>query len=400
MFPEGAFEACAIDGHLLGAVAPDGSLVGYLAYRMQRRLNHIAIVHLCVGNSHRGKGVSDALFESLKSTAESLMLDGIRLKCRRDYHADPMWKRMGLVARGESPGRGADGTTLTLWVFDFHRPTLFSAVAASTEEPAIKAVLDANVFFDLHPNGGPRNEEALPLLEPWVEHEVDLCVVDEIHNEIDRCRSAERRKHLHEICHRFNELHCAEGEWRRCLVEIEKILGPCPAKANDEADRRQLAKTVAAGAQVFLTRDTELLAAASEIEAAFGVRVMRPSELLSSLDETERALAYQPARLAGTNLAFKALPADEIDGCLEAFQAVDRGETRAQLAAKVRELVARVRATPAFETTVVRNAEGQPLALVSAGDDPPRSGRRIALFRFARSDLAPTLARGLALPSP
>ena len=123
-------------------------------------------------------------------------------------------------------------------------------------------------------------------------------------------------------------------------------------KANDQSDRRQLAKTVAAGAQVFLTRDTELLDAASEIESALGVRVIADRRSSRPLDETERALAYQPARLAGTNLAFNALAADEIDGCLEAFQAVARGETRAQLAAKVRELVARVRATPAFETTI------------------------------------------------
>ena len=40
-----------------------------------------------------------------------------------------------------------------------------------------------------------------------------------------------------------------------------------------------LAKTAAAGAQVFLTRDTELLDAASDLEAALGVEVEVGSEV-------------------------------------------------------------------------------------------------------------------------
>jgi len=59
LFPEGAFEDCIAQGRLVVALTGEGTVAGYLTFRVQRRLNSAAIIHLCTGPVARGKGCSD-----------------------------------------------------------------------------------------------------------------------------------------------------------------------------------------------------------------------------------------------------------------------------------------------------------------------------------------------------
>ena len=67
--PDGGFEdhaknKCIIVAH------DDKILAGYLMFRVVSRSSRVSIVHLCVNNDYRGKGVSTALLKALKEKYE------------------------------------------------------------------------------------------------------------------------------------------------------------------------------------------------------------------------------------------------------------------------------------------------------------------------------------------
>src|SRR5690606_26836129 len=106
-----------------------------------------------------------------------------------------------------------------------------------------------------------------------------------------------------------------------------------------ESDIRHLAMCAASIAEVFLTRDTELLDHAADIGEAYGIQVMRPVELISRFSETEHAALYQPARFASTDIQrFRPRP-DDLGVLVESLHAPSHRESRKQFEAKLRELL-------------------------------------------------------------
>lgn len=119
--------------------------------------------------------MADALADWLKSHSKSRGLSALRLKCRRDYHAEGLWQRLGFVARGDVAGRGRDADQLTVWVHSLG-PTddLFSYADQADEDTKLNVVIDANVFFDLHGEDAALDKESRVLLEPWVDDAVKV----------------------------------------------------------------------------------------------------------------------------------------------------------------------------------------------------------------------------------
>lgn len=395
LFPEGAFEDCTAQGRLVVALAADGTVAGYLTFRVQRRLNSAAIVHLCTGPQARGKGCSDILIGWLKEHGRAQQYSSLRLKCRRDYHAEALWQRLGFVARGDVRGRGTEISELTVWVHSYGEPDLFTMAAAEEDDSRLKAVIDANIFYDLHGRDGNRSEESLVLSEPWMDDAVQLCVVDELHNEINRCETGSHREEYHRIANTYPELPYDAPRATANETILREILQGTPDSESKHSDRRQLARAAAAGADVFVTRDGELLEAAVEIEARLGIRVRRPTELSSHLDETERASAYQPLRLSATALTFTPLRASDAEAIAEAMQSPQQGEKRSGLLAEIRAHLAKVRSSPPSEIKVVRDEAGAALALQVTVLDSPAA--RVLLLRVRPHELARTLARHFLL---
>jgi len=369
--------------------------VGYLSFRYQRRLNAAAIVHLCVQKEKRGEGVSDALFAWLRDHGTNLLLSSIRLKCRRDYKAERLWERLGMVPRGDVPGRGRDGAFLTVWVHSLGKgDDLFAFASSQADDDRLTAVMDANVFFDLH--GDPDSEkESRVLLEPWFDDAVKLCVVDELRAEINRQLLTERR----DSCHRAAE-HYDELQYQATLAEsheeiLNEVLGGPPESPSEISDRKQLARSAAAGAQVFLTRDEELLDATAEIYARLGIEVMRPTELSGRLDEVERATRYQPVRLNATALTSCAVRSVDVEEIASRLQLSQMGEKASSMEASVRCLLAQVRSAESTVLQLVRDASGVICAFVSS--QPVGKELRVLYLRLARGALADTLARHLLL---
>lgn len=112
--PKGAFINYATHSQILVAIDGKKNVLGYLLYGTSRKKMLAYIVHLCVKQSQRGKGVARALFDELKKITKDAYR-GIRVHCRRDYDASRFWPILGFRAISEMPGRSKQGTTLTIW---------------------------------------------------------------------------------------------------------------------------------------------------------------------------------------------------------------------------------------------------------------------------------------------
>jgi GNAT superfamily N-acetyltransferase len=180
--PTAAFSNYAISGQLVGAFEKE-RLLGYLLYAVNRTYSFIYIVHLCVTVEFRGRGIARQLFNSLKKQT-SIDFRGVRVRCRRDYEARKLWPKIGFVAIGETPGRSKQGSTLTVWWYDYGHQDLFSFESIRSLETRLHAVIDANIFFKLLYPNTERDTGAKALLNDWMQESVELCVTKEILNEI------------------------------------------------------------------------------------------------------------------------------------------------------------------------------------------------------------------------
>ncbi|MDB6071229.1 MAG: family N-acetyltransferase, partial [Verrucomicrobiales bacterium] len=109
--PRGAFVEGISKRTLLVAIDGQEQILGYLLYRVTHGVASIA--HLCVSPATRGIGIGKALVDELKRLTTHL--DGIKLKCRRDFPAHRQWPKWGFIARGTAIGRGADNAELVIW---------------------------------------------------------------------------------------------------------------------------------------------------------------------------------------------------------------------------------------------------------------------------------------------
>jgi GNAT superfamily N-acetyltransferase len=181
LFPKEAYKESASKKRIIVAIDENTEeLVGYLLYSISRRQMLVSVVHLCTASAWQGKGISKLLFEKLKSLTKDGYLR-VRVRCRVDYAANKIWPKLGFVFVRDMNGRGKKGTKLAEWKFEYDHPSLFSYVLRQNENKKVKIVIDANVLYQLQAPEIPKNEESLPLLEPWLD--VDLYVTPEIYNQ-------------------------------------------------------------------------------------------------------------------------------------------------------------------------------------------------------------------------
>ena len=201
-FPDGAFEDHADRGHLLAASISDNELAGYCAFRVSK--GRAMIAHLCVGEKYRSAGVAKQLFAAVKVHAQERDLCGIGLHCRRDYPATNLWPKLGFVPVKNKPGRGIDGSELTLWWHALPAADLLSQTEAS--EKRLEVVIDCNVFRDLHDTTDKRNEQARYLAADWLAAHIELCTVQELRVELNRIPLAVPREDLMRCAQRYRLL--------------------------------------------------------------------------------------------------------------------------------------------------------------------------------------------------
>ncbi len=319
-FPKGAFEEHAKLRQIFAALDAEGNCLGYVLYRVAR--GRASVVHLCVAEAARGKGISRLLVDELKRATKAL--EGIGLYCRRDYDANHLWSKLGFEAVHAKTGRGKDGAELTFWWFGHGHADLFSR-ATEADPIRQRVVIDANVFFDLHTRDTPESDDSKALLADWVQASIELVVTKELRNEISKGDSEECRRQNRADATRYVTLLADDVEFQKLCHELRPRF-PESTTLRDDADLRQIAHAIAGGAPFLVTRDEALAERSEPLYRSHGLKVMHPAELISHLDSVEREGDYRPARIEGSRLKSARLHHDMLDSSVQNFKMPDERE--------------------------------------------------------------------------
>jgi len=384
-FYKGAFIERAQNGEIIVAIEDD-AVVGYALYFTSTRHQRVRLTHLCVDKSHRGKGIARQLMDRLRS--DTRRYRGISLYCRRDYDEWNLWPKFGFVAVSEKVGRGKDAHGLTHFWLQHPHKSLFSEVGNGEER--LKVVIDANIFYDLDDPDRNGAIETQGLTADWIQPLVQLCVSDELHNEIHRNNDSGVRQDRLAKAHNYDCLDSNADEFLRANADVRRLLGT-PTTEQSESDQRHLARTIASDATVFVTRDQPILNVADTLYEAHGLSVVRPSELVARFEELRNEQDYQRARLAESELRFRRV---STISSLPTGQFVATGERERGLVEQLNTAFAH---PDRYECHIVETSDGRPMAIHVV----EKTDRRmvVPLFRLSKhvvnTRLAPTLARTL-----
>jgi GNAT superfamily N-acetyltransferase/predicted nucleic acid-binding protein len=384
--PKGAFESQASKGQIIVSIDENNKVLGYLSYGTNRKESLAYITHLCIEKPHRRKGIAKSLFNQLKEVTKE-RFRGIRVRCRREYEATKVWPKLGFHVSGDIPGRSKEGSILTVWWFDHGHPDLFSYAAKQQARSDFNVVVDANIFFDLIDVPTSENELSHALQADWLN--VNLCLTNEIFNEINRNEDQSAREKTWEIARsNFTIIQESDDIFQETSDELRKLF-PSEMTPSDWSDLRQIAKTIAGNVQFFITHDQKLLNRADQIYDDFGLRVISPYEFIIHQDSLTREMEYQPHRLAGSLIKMQRVDSKQIPS-LDVF----RGKEESK-AAFNRILRPYLVDPHTFETTIVYIDE-TPLALFVISKLKPDT-LEIPFFRLAIHPLSSTLARHVVL---
>lgn len=394
-FPEGAFEDHAAKRSILIAEGA-GEFLGYLLYRAVRRGSvwpRAIVVHLCIQEDCRGKGISRALVEGLREITKDRFLQ-IELKCRRDYEATELWPRFGFTYTGEEIGRA--GSPIAHWIMPLRQLPLMALLNEVQSQSGFRAVIDANVLYRLQDTipSSPADakvlsEEAKALHESWLSDDVLLLVTDESFNEIQRNENPTERSRRLRYAKQYQRVVCQSQEVQIAWQSLSPLFPRKPG-INTESDIRQVANAIAANADCFITQDRGLLRKSEEIYHKFGIKLMSPGQFIGQVDEVIREAQYRPEYLAGVrNLVKSRLQSSQLPSLHPHFRLNEPSERRTQFEQVLRAFMAQ---PETYDIQLYSNSNDNPLALI-VHDKSSSQELKVPMIRIVRSRLEGTVFR-------
>jgi predicted nucleic acid-binding protein/GNAT superfamily N-acetyltransferase len=398
-FPEGAFDEHAARRLILAAISGAGELYGYLLYRVVWKGSiwpTAVIVHLCISEQFRKKGISKALVGVLRESKQNDLFK-IELKCRRDYDGNKIWPRLGFVYKDEIIGRA--GYPLIRWEMEFRQLPLIELIEKSSVQKQIRAVIDANVLYriqDKLPDSPKRekslSEEAKALNEDWIGEEIAIYITDESLNEIQRNDDPKERKLRLSFATCYNRLRTDVNDVKD-VEERLKPFFPNKPKNSTKSDMRQLAHAIAGNTHFFITQDTGLLKKAKRVDRAFHCKILSPGEFIGSIDESIREAEYKPATFAGSHrLIWERTGSNDFLALYSFFGRPDSGEKKKGFESQVRSFLAQPKR---YEIGQCRKKHGDEKLALFVYDRGNPSELAIPLLRISRSQLSGTVLRYL-----
>jgi GNAT superfamily N-acetyltransferase/predicted nucleic acid-binding protein len=384
--PYAAWQEYAERGQILCAVGPADSegegeetLLGYAAFRLPRQ--ELALAHLVVDPDHRGSGVARSLVDELARRHPDRR--GIRARCRRDYASHAMWPKIGFVARGNRPGRSAEGHLLTDWWYDFGHEDLLTWQGG--DQSVVSAVIDANVFLDIH--GASPNKEVVAHIE-GMEDRLQILVSPELSNEINKNNNAAERSRLLAIAQNYPRLPVQLSDVENFKTEILKRIGSV-RRPQDHSDVTHIAYALAAGVDVVVTRDRKARSRLAGVARDLGnIALTSPANLVAVLDEREGKPAYAPAALHDTGYSMNEAGGD--GAALREFLNTNSGERRSAFDRTCEYLAGQ---RPKSTRLIISDPEGRPVAL--AGAAPSEIALEVHLARIRPCALQVSVATQL-----
>jgi predicted nucleic acid-binding protein len=274
---------------------------------------------------------------------------------------------------------------LTDWYYSYGAPDLFTIAAGEDPNLRPSAVLDANVVFDLQDQ--PDRRQVGSLSADWLSSEIELCIADEMLNEIGRASDAHERSRRRAFLNTFKQLTPGAEEAERVLSEIRHFF-PAKMSVSDESDHRHLAKAIASEAAFFVTFDEKQLGRAKDIEARYGLLILKPLDLVVRLDAHLRQAEYVPARVAGCLSSVARIGGSEIQALSRRFQNFSRREPKGAFEAAVASALSDPRSK---QTCVISQPDGRQDALF-VWDRSQEDRICVPLFRIANGAVADGLA--------
>lgn len=254
--PYSVFSQKADQGNIFVCIKANIGCVGYLMYYVSDNGNRVKLTHVCVDKDYRNQGITKKLIQELK--AKNRNSKEIILSCRRDYQLNNFWTSLGFVAVDERPGKSKKGSILTEFRLDCGYPTLLTLITQKTLDKKLGVVIDANIFYDLA-NDNDLDEDSKAskaLMADWVQSELELCLTNEIKNEIDRNTNEAERKKLKSLANNFTFIPFQLEKFQQYREQLRPIFPP-KMKHSDISDLHQLARVLGSDKKIsyFVTRD-------------------------------------------------------------------------------------------------------------------------------------------------
>ncbi len=387
LFPKGAYIKFAKNKRILVAIDEKKNFLGYLLYDTNIRNMSAIIVHLSTKESCQKSGVAKALFEKLKEITKNIYR-GIRVSCRRDYELRDFWSKLGFIPKTEKPGRSKIGSILTVWWFDHGHPTLFTLADEKRTASKSRVVIDANVFYQLQEEPSDSNEDSQALLADWLEENIELCLTTEIYTEIDRHGDETQRNKSRSFAESFLLLQSHDKNYQKVCKDLKSYF-PEQMSNSTASDFRQLAKTISAEVNLFITQDETLLRKEQHVYDNFRVRIIRPSDLIIEQDVLIREAEYQPVRLSGSLIKIERVTSGKSSILEDTFLAPQQ-ETKSKFRQRLQPCLSDPHL---FETNIVKSGEKRISLIIY--DRQKQSELQIPFFRVLRGNLSKVLAKHL-----
>ncbi|MEV4677305.1 GNAT family N-acetyltransferase [Actinomadura sp. NPDC049382] len=390
LLPRAAYFDAAAKKRLLVAMAGD-QVVGYALYGLPR--DEVTLTHLVVDRSLREKGIARALVEHISSRYP--MRAGIRANCRKDYELHDMWTSLGFRPRLEVEGRGADRALITVW---YRRNPGHVDLFTIDTPPLLRAAIDLNILRDLHDRPERKGAwESLSLVEDHLADKLQLIATPQLYREVaDITDDVDRNRYLasaegSQYYKPVSDRHLAD-DLTRAWIDLVQLRQPSyPATPQDQQDARHLGEAAACDAEVFVTRDEQLIRLADgTAPAALGISVLRPADVVLRIDELTRPASYRLSDLHGTGYSRHEVSA-ESETQLSVFQNTAERESKRNFLKALR-----IAATSPgrWNRTVIRDPDGRPVLLYVTGLSDERL--EVPLLRVdARHPVAATVVQHL-----
>lgn len=304
--PFSGFQESAHQGQIVVAIDPTSAgspaLAGYCLYYLPKRADRFArIVHLCVAEEFRSRGVARLLIAAVRERC--INWPGLRLRCRDDWDANEVWPSLGFEPVRQLPGRSRNGSRLTEWWSPNETPNLFSFPADDAGQ--LLVAVDTNVFCDLY--GLPRDEPqpfSAGVAVLAASQQIRLARPCSVTEELYRTPDDDERNRLIQAAASSMDVLGRKAPEVPSITKSLLASVPADALAKDpslETDAKLLAESIAGSADVFVTRDENaqkhLGPPALEHH---GVLVLDPAELQSHVEQRVDAAAYLPVQLRQT----------------------------------------------------------------------------------------------------
>ena len=335
--PGDAFWDYAKKQHILVA-HEHGNVLGYAMFRY--RNNDIILVHLCVNAEHRKKGLAKKLIRTLCSDHFESNINGIILKCRRDYNIDDFWHKIGFRPIGETAGRSkSKNTILTVWFLSNpKRVNLFDHIS-DADESNISVFLDTNVVINMA--DAERNHTVHPLLADYISLLSKFFISSDVLSELNKYSISSVRRFNVEYAKNHFDIRYENALPEYSLIYNDLTQTFPVSSTNSKYDASHISLAAAYAANAFITEDKQWLNSqfVEYVFEKYALRILSPAQFTLYLDEITNATDYSPYRLAGLGLIQRQLNSSSVYKVVSDLSPVS-GQTKSQFSRKIDLLIA------------------------------------------------------------